>query len=71
MAWLAVNKNGTELITPEKPVRVRGYQWDYWEDMWFVRYHGSVSFEIELRIGSIYRLLGLELRWDDEPVELK
>lgn len=70
MAWLAVNKNGTELITPEKPVRVRGYQWDYSEEVCIESEQGSVSIEIELPKGSIYRLIGKELTWNDEPVEL-
>lgn len=30
-----------------------------------------VSIEIELPKGSVYKLLGKELTWDDEPVELQ
>ncbi|MCY6357328.1 translocase [Bacteroides thetaiotaomicron] len=32
---------------------------------------GYVSIEIELPKGSVYKLLGKELTWDDEPVELQ
>ena len=70
MAWLAVNKKGTELITPGKPVRGWGYQWEYSEEVYVESELGSVSIEIELPKGSIYRLIGKELTWDDEPVEL-
>lgn len=34
MAWLAVNKDNTELIIPEKPVRGWGNQWDYSEEVY-------------------------------------
>lgn len=32
---------------------------------------GYVPIEIELPKGSVYKLLGKELTWDDEPVELQ
>ena len=62
MAWLAVNKDGTEWIMPGKPVRGWCGHWEYSE---------KVSIEIELPKGSVYKLLGKELTWDDEPVELQ
>lgn len=31
----------------------------------------SVPIEIELPKGTVYKLLGKELTWDDEPVELQ
>lgn len=71
MAWLAVNKDKTELITPEKPVRGWGNQWYYSEEVYVESEQGSVSIEIELPKGSIYKLIGKELAWDDEPIELK
>ncbi len=71
MAWLAVNKNGTELITPGKPVRGWGSQWEFSEEVYVESELGSVSIEIELPRGSIHSLIGKELTWDDEPVELK
>lgn len=33
MTWLAVNKDGTELVTPGKPVRGWGGQWDFLEEI--------------------------------------
>ena len=31
----------------------------------------NVPIEIELPKGTVYKLLGKELTWDDEPVELQ
>ena len=56
MAWLAVNKDGTEWIVPEKPVRGWCGHWEYLEEVY------NVPIEIELP---------KELTWDDEPVELQ
>ena len=65
MAWLAVNKDGTERIVPEKPVRGWCGHWEYLEEVY------NVPIEIELPKGTVYKLLGKELTWDDEPVELQ
>ena len=65
MAWLAVNKDGTEWIMPGKPVRGWGGYWEYLEEVY------NVPIEIELPKGTVYKLLGKELTWDDEPVELQ
>ena len=71
MAWLAVNKDGTEWITPGKPVRDWGDYWEFFEEVYVEGEFGSMSIKIELPKGSIYKLLGKELTWDDEPVELQ
>ena len=34
MAWLAVNKDGTEWIMPEKPVRGWCGHWEYSEEVY-------------------------------------
>ena len=65
MAWLAVNKDGTEWIMAVKPVRGRCGLWEYLEEVY------NVPIEIELPKGTVYKLLGKELTWDDEPVELQ
>ncbi|EKC76051.1 fructan hydrolase exo-beta-D-fructosidase, partial [human gut metagenome] len=54
MAWLAVNKDGTEWIMPEKPVRGRCGHWEYLEEVY------NVPIEIELPKGTVYKLLGKE-----------
>lgn len=56
MAWVAVDKTGEELISRTKPFRVG----DYWI--------GDSIFHLPK--GSIKKLIGQELTWEDEPVEL-
>ena len=57
MAWVAVDKIGEELISRTEPFRVG----DYW-----------ISYSIFLLPkGSIKKLIGRELSFSEEPVELK
>lgn len=57
MAWVVVDKIGEELISRSEPFRVR----DYW-----------IGYSIfHLPKGSIKKLIGKDLSYDDEPVELK
>lgn len=58
MAWVAVDKNGIEVIYSSKPDR----ETEYWSNG--DRY-------IELPENTIKKLIGRELTWDDEPVEMK
>ena len=48
MAWLAVNKDGTEWIMPEKPVRGWCGHWEYSEEVYIESEQGYVPIEIEL-----------------------
>ena len=67
MAWLACDKDGTEFIYEQcKPLR---YERDKY---WIVGYddYGHSHPCIELPKGSIAKLIGRELTWSDEPVEL-
>lgn len=68
MAWLAVHKNGNESISPYIPTRWMD-EWvdmeDMGEDEW------AIDKSIALPRGSIFKLTGRELTWDDEPIELK
>lgn len=57
MAWVAVDKIGEELISRVEPFRVGNY--------WI----GESTFHLPK--GSIKKLIGKELTWEDEPVELK
>ena len=59
MAWVAVNSYGREFMFREKPFRYEGH-WDI-----IPRYN------IPLPLGSIKKLIGINLTWNDEPVELK
>lgn len=58
MAWLCVDKNGVECITTDKPYR--------FDDVWDEDYE-----QIKLPTGSIQKLIGCSLTWEDEPVEIK
>lgn len=67
MAWVAVDKNGAECIYRFRPVRseiedkfVSLYSYIYSCSMW-----------LALPKGSIKKLIGKDLTWEDEPVELK
>ena len=57
MAWVVVDKIGEELISRTEPFRVGDYLIGY-----------SI---FQLPKGSIKKLIGRDLSWNDEPVELK
>ena len=59
MAWLAVDQDGSEAIYDEVPNRVHDCMWI------------SIYDYVDLPLGSIKKLIGRELTWIDEPVELK
>lgn len=63
MAWLAVDKNGTERIYPFEPYRV--------VDCWTCSMYMALSNPITLPKGSIKKLIGTEITWEDEAVEFK
>lgn len=58
MAWVAVDMDGTEYIYNAQPSR---------EETRFM----SCFDCIHIPKGSIKKLIGRELSWNDEPVELK
>ena len=62
MAWVAVCKNGEERVYVHKPCRknICG------NELWM-----SELDSVILPKGSIKKLIGRELTWSDEPVELK
>lgn len=66
MAWVAVNKDGTELIGED----------EYWfkrvdrRGRWFPSDDFATPI-FELPRGSIEKLIGRKLTWNDEPIELK
>lgn len=62
MAWVAVDYSG-EYISTKKPFR----------DMFNIGHYGfhSDSECIKLPRGSIKKLIGRDLDWNNEPVELK
>lgn len=74
MAWVAINRDNTEYIFQHKPKCSEGY----WSDEVFESFDGQGgkpifhhATDIELPKGSIKKLIGRDLAWEDEPVELK
>lgn len=61
MAWLAVDKQGVEFIFDWHPKR-------YGDHFWILS--NSHNNSVALPKGSIKKLIGRELTWDDEPVEI-
>lgn len=61
MAYVAVNKDGTEYIYPEKPFRLT----ESWTGI------KMNTTPIALPKGSIEKLIGKTLTWKDKPVKLK
>lgn len=67
MAWVATDKNGEKYLYEEKPYR--GYSC-----IWIATFREDKDRNtdfIELPKGSIKKLIGRELSWNNEPVELK
>ena len=64
MSWVAVDKNGHEAIFSGKPERVA-----YPDDIPNIWYYYDGMY-VNLPSGSIEKLIGRKLTWEDEPVEL-
>ena len=63
MAWVAVDKDGTEVIYNPEPYR------DTVDFMWCIEsdfYSGA----IQLPKGTIKQLFGVELKWEDKPIKI-
>lgn len=61
MAWVAVDKDGGEYIYENTPQRL--------DDCWHIPY--SSEFGVLLPKGSIKKLIGRDLTWEDNTVELR
>lgn len=70
MAWVAVHENGTEIISSVVPVR-GNERWDCYEEVYYDSEADYVDVAISLPKGSIKKLIGRDLTWENEPVELK
>ena len=62
MAWVGINGNGNEIISDAKLTKSKD------GSLWI---KGGYYNLIILPKGSIKKLIGRELEWSDEPVELK
>lgn len=57
MAWLAVDKDGAEYIYNQRPTKS--------VNLWYAEQ------AVDLPKGIVEKLIGKQLTWEDEPVELK
>lgn len=65
MAWVAVDKDRTETIFTDKPCRM-------YDDVEDCEYWDTTSeMFVVLPKGTIKKLIGRDLTWENEPVELK
>lgn len=72
MAWLAVDKDGTEIICPIEPTR--GSSRDRSLGSWIAKENvggENVHYQFQVPSGTIFKLIGKTLTWEDKPVELK
>lgn len=70
MAWLAVDKKGNERIFRNKPK----YDWCEWldeEEFYAECQCFDISTEIELPKGTIKKITGRDLTFEDSPFEIK
>lgn len=65
MAWVAVDKDGSETMFTDKPCRA-------FDDIEYCFYWDTSSgVFISIPKGTIRKLIGRDLSWEDEPVKLK
>lgn len=65
MAWLCVDEDGQELICDFKPIRLKdNLGRGYWS-----RKLDPIFHSIYLKKGTIKKLIGKNLTWEDEPYE--
>lgn len=60
MAWIVVDKNGEEYVYEIEPIKKET-----------LKHWGCGGEYVNLPQGSIKKLIGRDLTWEDEPVELK
>lgn len=65
MAWVATDKNGSEFIFNNQPLR-RESMGEWWPDV-----ENMDEDIVLLPNGTIEKLIGRQLTWEDEPVELE
>lgn len=63
MAYLCVDRSG-EYIADNEPTR-NWFEWIGWQDV-----YGESCTLISLPKGTIKKLIGREMTWEDEPIEL-
>ena len=71
MAWVSVDNNGNDKISIGKPFRGWGSMWEYEEEVCIESECGTVEMIIDIPIGTIEKIIGKKLTWEDDPVEIK
>lgn len=69
MAWLAISPNGRERIFRNRPT----YDWFEWldaEEFYAECQSFEISTEIDLPSGTIEKILGRTLTFDESPIEI-
>lgn len=64
MAYLVVDKDRTEKIFQDEPIRKSVY-WSYDDNSYFIR-----TDCVCLPNGSIEKLIGKSMSWEDDPIEI-
>lgn len=75
MAWVAVDKfcvgvENSEYIHSTKPIRIKDEFGEYWGNDGTYEIACEYSC-VELPKGTIKKLIGRDMTWEDEPIELK
>lgn len=70
MTWVAINKDDTEIISSVMPIRY-DEKWDCYMEIFYDYEPDYIDVTIKLPKGSIKKLIGKDLTWNDRPVELK
>lgn len=69
MAWLARNKDGTLLISSNKPERINHSYWGFNAEMLMDEFVDTTFAELISTADEL--LIGQRITWADEPVEIK
>ena len=73
MAYLAVQSWGTEVMFHNRPTRKENKYWQDDEVYWEARKYTTCAedYSIVLPKGTIKKLIGRDMTWKDEPVNLE
>ena len=66
MAYLSVNRDGSENISSSRPDK---NQYGYWECIKSIEGE-YIDYTIELPIGTIFKIIGRDITYSDPPIEI-
>ncbi len=71
MAWVAVDKNGGEYVSEDRPKRIA--EFGVWDNSVRIGCYEEHYYDEKVLLpqGSIFKLIGRELSWEDDAVKLK